>query len=301
MAVTAPEAQLAQLPAEDAGSSEIFSPRDDMAPIIAIGGLKSDITPWHVYSPLLAGGGDSPLATSERFKPILKGGLAGVDEMYKHLEEGLEEAYDQFGQPMVVAGQSLGGLFATKLGVNHPEKISAVVCLAGVQAGLRDWKPAARVLKRALGNPVTAEDLLEDSAHITEHKEQVASEWSPGTTLHLVSPTTDILVHTQQGLKLELPEGQEPEKRVVVPRIAVAPFVPRRMGEYGVRKALDIPDDAELIQNFWWHADHFNIATIPAVISYIRGVRREAVGYAAAAEPEPLTQPTMLKPAVAAA
>jgi len=238
-----------------------------MAPIIAIGGLKSDITPWVVYSPMLSGDTVSPMTARERFKPILKGGMASIDEMYKHMEEGFEEAHDELGEPIVVASQSLGGFFATKLAVEHPEKIAAVVCLAGVQAGLPRWKPAARILKQALGNPETAKDLLEDSAHIAEHKEKVANEWSPNTALHLISPTTDMLVPIQQGLKLELPPGQEPEKRVVVPR-----FVPDAVS----RRVLGIPDDAELIQNSLWVADHFNIAWTPAVISYIRKVRREA-------------------------
>jgi hypothetical protein len=157
----------------------------------------------------------------------------------------------------------------TKAGVEHPEWISDVVALAGTQAGIKGEKPAAKFLRHMVGNPANAADLQEDSKLMMEHKERIASDWSPNTSLHLISPTSDILIPIQQGLKLVLPKGQKPEKRVVVPR-----FVPDSWSRRGLR----IPADAELIQNAWLPADHFNIAMIPAVISYVRNVRREAAG-----------------------
>ncbi len=270
MAVQAPELE-AQLPADAAGSPEIFTPANDMAPIITVGGLKSDITPWRVYSPILASSDASPAA--ERFLPVLQGGLASFEDMNKHLEEGIQAAYEQARQRLVVACHSLSGLLVTEAAVDHPEWISDVICMAGLQAGMRGEKAAAKLLKHVLGNPVTAANLQEDSDLMTEHKEKVASEWSPDTSLHIVAPTTDILIPPQQGLSLELPPGQKPEKRMVVPRL---------MFESVSRRVFGVPDDTEVLKSIFGPADHFNIALTPAVISYIRGVRREAAGAAEA-------------------
>jgi hypothetical protein len=265
MAVNAPELE-AQLPADAAG---LLDGSEEMAPIIMVGGVKSDITPPLLYAPLLAGRDQAGLSTRERFFPLLKGGLASFEDMYKYLEEGVEEVYEQEGERLVVASQSLGGLFSTELGVRRPDMVEAVICLAGAQAGVKGEKPAAKVLRYSLGNPGTAVNLQEDSELMIEHTERIASEWSPDLPVHLVSSTTDILIPIQQGLKLKLPDGQESEKRVVVPR-----FMP----ESWARRVFSIPVEAELIKNFFGMADHFNIALTPAVISYIRGVRREAAG-----------------------
>ena len=265
MAVHAPELE-AQLSADAAGILEVA---EEMAPIVMVGGVKSDITPALLYAPLLAGRDQAGLSIEERFFPLYKGGLASFEDTYRYLEEGVEEVYEQEGQRVVVASQSLGGVFSTELGARRPDMTEAVICLAGAQAGVEGEKLAAKVLRYSLGNPVTAANLQVGSGFMTEHTERVASEWSPDVPVHLVSSTMDILIPIQQGLKLKLPEGQQPEKRVVVPR-----FMP----ESWARRAFGVPDEAELIKNFFGIADHFNIALTPAVISYIRGVRQEAIG-----------------------
>lgn len=297
MAVKPPDLQ--QVPfADDAGPPEVFATEAGMAPVIAIGGLLSDRTPWRVYSGVLAGGHrpESETSASERFLAILEGGLASFEDMYKQIEEDVQAAYERAGEPLVVVGQSLGGFFGTEMGVDHPEWIDEVVCLAGGQAGIKGEKPAAKLLKHFVGNPATAADLQEDSALMTEHREKIASEWSEDTGLHAVSPTFDVLIAIQQGLKLKLPDGQRVEKRVVVPRLPL-------VRDSWMRRAIGVPDDAELIKSIFGPVDHFNIALIPAVISYIREVRRQTAENASQSAgskivPSPLEQSQSLALAV---
>lgn len=294
MAAQLPELQQVP-PAEDAGPPEVFDSEPGMAPVIAIGGLLSDRTPWRVYSAVLAG--DRPegeTSASKRFLALLEGGLASYDDMYKQIDEDVQAAYERAGERLVVVCQSLGGYFGTELGADHPEMIAEVICLAGAQAGVDGEKPAARLLKHVVGNPATAADLQEDSALMTEHIEKIASEWSEDTGLHMVSPTFDILIAIQQGLKLKLPPGQTPEKRVVVPRLPIP--------DAWMRRAVGVPDDAELIKSLFGPVDHFNIALVPAVISYVREVRRAAAGHALElAEASPVSTLESLQPLAAAA
>lgn len=259
----------------------LTQPESNMAALVGVGGLLSVKTQWAYYAPML-GGSASPLSAKERFLPIPDKGLSPFDEMYGQLEEQLAKTYERLEERVVLFGHSLGGLMVTELALDNPDKISSVICLAGAQDGIKKLTPTGKILKRFLGNPEHSADLFHDSDMMTEHRERIATEWPSHISLHLISPTYDDLIPAPQGLGLELPEGQQPQRRIIVPRL---PGV-----EFGIRaRTKDVP-------NVRWlrpilPAGHVDIAICPPVIAYTRKVRRAAV--------ESLETATVLQPAAA--
>lgn len=253
----------------------------DMAPVVVIGPLLGTERLLPAYKPLLAGASELP--ADERFFPVPERGLGRHESMYGRLESQIAATYERVGRPIVVAGHSLGALMATKFGVNNPEMVADVICLAGAQEGIKRETPASFALARLLGSPPGRRLLQHDSDHMMEHKEKVARDWAPEVGLHLISPTVDDLLVLPQGLGLELPAGQKPERRVV--------------GWPGMTWLLrlipDMPKDTKVLRSLIF-ADHYNIPLNPAVIGYTRAVRRAAALGVQAAEidlPEPSFQP----------
>lgn len=239
-----------------------------MAPVLGIGGLLSVKTQWHYYRPLLSDP-NSPLGPKERFLPIPDRGLSSFPEMYGQLEEDFVATQEKLEEKVVLVGHSLGGLMAIKLGLEHPDKTASVVSLAGIQEGIRSLTPTGKLLKWMLKNPPEAENLHPDSDLMQEHKKKIAAEWSPDTSLHLRSPTFDHLIPLPQGLCLELPDGQQPSRKVVGPP---------GMG-FLLRRISDMPRDVDILPSL--PTGHEDMAISLAVIRETRRIRRdEAEGQA---------------------
>lgn len=240
-------------------------PSKNMAPMIGVGGLLSVKTQWHYYSALLGGSSDTQLNAKDRFLPIPDKGLSNFPEMYGQLEEQLVETHQRLEERTVMFGHSLGALMATMLAIEHPDKVSGVICLAGVQDGVTTETWAGTILRLGLRNPPGAEDLKAESDFMQSHKKNMATRWSPNTSLHLISPTYDQLIPSPQGLGVILPSGQSPEKRYVVPS-GLPKFIAQRL--------LRMPASAEPLRGI--SVEHVTIALSPSVIRYSREVRRAA-------------------------
>jgi hypothetical protein len=261
-----------------------FSGGAEMAPVIAIGGLLTIKRHLPLYRPLLSGQTASELPASERFFPIPDRGLGHHEEMFDQLASQVIGAYERLEEPPVLVGHSLGGLMATKFGLEHPDKVSAVVCLAGVQEGIKHETPSSFLLNRFLGSPPGRQLIQHDSDHMTAHKQKIAEDWSADVPLHLISPTFDDLLLLPQGLGLELPEGQEPQRRVVgLPGTGfLLRFIP------GMPKNTQILSSPAL-------ASHVDIPANIGVIRYTRAIRRAVASNVEplilSSEPVPLFQP----------
>ncbi len=59
-------------------------------------------------------------------------------ETVEHLEKRLERIHQRHQQPVVVIGQSLGGVYARELAARHPERIERVITLGSPIRGARD-------------------------------------------------------------------------------------------------------------------------------------------------------------------
>lgn len=239
-----------------------------MAPVIAIGGLLVVKRFLPAYKPLLSG--SSELPASERFFAIPDKGLGPHDSMYDRLESQIADACEKLERPVVLVGHSLGGLMATKFGVRQPEMVSDVVCLAGAQEGIRQDTPNSWALARLLGKPPGRKLLQHDSPHMTEHKETIATRWSPDVGLHLIGSPVDDLLLPPQGLGLELPEGQTPERRIV--------GLPGTTWLLG--RVVDLPEGTKTLRSGPLFVDHYSVPFNPSVIQYTQSVRKAAVAQA---------------------
>lgn len=237
-----------------------------MAPVVGIGGLLSVKTQWFYYTPLLASPG-SALSAKERFLPIPDRGLSPFDEMYGQLKEQLHTLHERLEERVVLFGHSLGALMAIRLGLENPDMVSDVECLAGIQDGVDEFTFSGKALKKLLGSPDHAENLLRGSDFMTEHRREIATEWPAQVPLHLISPTHDVLIPAPQGLEVELPAKQQPNRLIVVPRVPGL--------HSGIRKKTEhLPNVKELRPLL--PAEHVDLPICPAVILHTRQIRRAA-------------------------
>ena len=255
-----------------------------MAPVVVIGGLMVLKRHLPLYRPLLSGKTNSELSASDRFFPVPDKGLGDHEEMFEELSSQLINASERLEEPPVVVGHSLGGLMATKFAVEHPDKVSAVVCLAGLQEGIKHETPSSFGLNLLLGRPPGRQLIQHDSDHMTAHKQKIANDWSADVPLHLVASPIDDLLLFPQGLGLELPEGQEPERRVVgLPGSGfLLRFVP------GMPKNTQILGSPVI-------ANHYDIPANISVNRYTRAVRRAVAANVALDQepPVPLFRPRL--------
>ena len=208
-----------------------------------------------------------------------------MPEMYGELEEQFTAVHERIEKPVMVIGHSLGARMATQLALDHPEKISGVACLAGVQDGIEKFSFTGKILKQLLGNPDHAQNLLKDSDMMREHRARIASEWASHILLQLISPTYDDLIPAPQGLELELPDGQQPERKIVVPHLPL---------HFGIREKTAHLENVQELRSIL-PAGHIDIAICPPVIGATRQARRAIVSGA------PETPTRELAPMLAAA
>lgn len=243
-----------------------------MAPVIVIGPLFGTRHLLPVYRPLLSGDSEPP--AGERFFPVPDMGLGHHQSMYDRLESQVLKLYEKLQKRLVGVGHSLGGLMLTKLAANNPEIFSDAICLAGAQEGIEHDTPGSLALARVLGQPPGRKLLQHDSPHMTQHREAIATRWSSDVGLHLIGSPVDDLLLPPQGLGLELPEGQMPERRIVGP-----PGTAWLLG-----RITDLPEGTKTLRSGPFLIDHYSIPLNPSVIQYTQSVRKAAVAQAEIAE-----------------
>lgn len=264
-----------------------------MAPALAIGGVLTAKKHWPLYAPVLKDPG-CELGIRERFSHIPDGGKGTIEEIYGQLEEELIVGYERLGARVALVGHSLGGLVATMLALEHPDKIASVIAVAGAQEGIKRETPSSKALRILLRGAAGQEDIKHDSEFMTKHKAQVAADWSPDTSLHLVGTVFDDLLLAPQGLGLELPAGQQAEKRIITGPLPGAGRL--------IRLIPGMPEEVQVLKSRR-PVGHIDAIMSGAVVDYARQARRDAAG----AEPIDLTPvnsapaPTARVPAVAVA
>lgn len=237
-----------------------------MSHAVGVGGLGSFKNQWPGYKHLM-GGSESPLHVSKHFLAIPDHGLSPVEEMYGELEENFLEVHDHLESKVTLFGHSLGGFMVTRLGIDHPDKISNVVAVAGVQEGVKSITPSGQILKFLLNNPPGEEHIMHESDFIQSHLQRVKTEWDPDVNLHLISPTYDTLIPAPQGLGLEVPDGQSIEKHMIAPNFPGL----RRM----LRHRYRLPEDVGFLDNPW-AVGHVDIAFSLGLFNYMKQIRRDS-------------------------
>lgn len=235
----------------------------EMSPVIVFGGMLTIKQLLPFYDKILHSGPDAELPNKERFFPIPKGHIAEPSEMYKRFEERFIGAQEKIGRPVTVAGHSLGGLMATMVGVEHPDKVDDVVCIAGAQIGVRQESPTTKLLRHWVNRPEEARHIRHDSDFMQEHHHNISTRWSPDVRLHLISPTVDDLIPDQRGLKVELPEGQTADRLIAAPPILGVMRL--------LRAASRLPEDTRLLPSR--PTGHVDIAIAGAMVNYAKSVR----------------------------
>jgi len=232
----------------------------DMAPALAIGGVMTVKQLLFMYEPLL---GQHPIPARDRFFPIPRHLVKNREALESKLETDIEQACDKLDERAVLIGHSLGGHVAVRFGLEHPDKVAAVVSLAGAQMGVKQETPSIRGLTRILGSPQGRIDMQHDSTYMTEHLDRVASEWSPEVDLHLIAATIDDMFPGGHSLGVQLPEGQEVHRRVV--GWPGSTFMNRLLFS-------GMPAGTKAIHSIL-PTSHYDIPRNPSVINYVRGVR----------------------------
>lgn len=245
------------------------TPETKIAPIVAIGGLLTVKRLSFWYSPLLKDD-TTDLPPSKRFVAPPDRGIGEPEEILKRTTEIIERVHDRLDRRrMFIAGHSLGGWIATDLAIERPDLVAGVASLGGAHYGYDRETLATLALRHGLGNPKEAEHLRHDSPFIQEHQEKMASEWPLGVPLHLIASPSDVLIVPPHGLDVTLPDGQHPDKRLVVP--------PIRAAEWAIRRSFGISDDVKSIRT-WYPTEHLNLPRVPAIIRHVNDSRLALAG-----------------------
>ncbi|HVW23382.1 MAG TPA: alpha/beta hydrolase [Candidatus Saccharimonadales bacterium] len=235
-----------------------------LAPVVAVGGVLTIKQVLGLYAPILGESTDT-LPASDRFLPIPRQNLGEPDDMLDIYEEKLVNIYEKLGGPMVVVGHSLGGLVAEMAGLRHPDKVAAVVMLAGAQEGIARHTPSSYALVRALNRPETRH-INRRSDFMQGHRENVSKLWSPAVGHYAISPMVDDLILPPQGLRAKLPEGQTAHRYVAAPDSRAARFL--------LRMVPGMPSDVEILPSR--PTTHYDLPLAPAVVKHVTEIRRVA-------------------------
>lgn len=255
------------------------APSADSAPLVAIGGLLTIKRLSGFYAPLLRTDTSTDLPPKERFIAPPNKGIGEPTEIQKRFTEDLENMFERVGRRRIfLAGHSLGGLLGTVAAVERPDLVAGVASIAGAHSGYKRETPGTVALRSALGNPAEARHLKHDSSFMIEHHERMAEEWPEDVPLHIISTPADVLVVPPQGFDVQLPNGRQPEKRLVV-----SPAMDK-----AYRLILGIKDDVESLHT-WRLAEHVGLPRIPVAIQYVDLSRRNIHLYGNQQQPEPDT------------
>jgi pimeloyl-ACP methyl ester carboxylesterase len=243
----------------------------ELAPMVAIGGLLTikQVDWW--YSKLLSQDTSSKVPAKERFIAPPYRGIAHPDKIRAKLTDHLERLQERLdGKRMYIVGHSLGGLLATETALERPDLVAGVSSLGGAHAGIRRHTIASRALQYGLGNPKEAQLLKHDSGFMQEHMARMATEWPKDTPLHIASTALDVIIPPPQGFDVQLPDGQEPSKSLIMPD---DPFTAHLL-----RLMMRVPDDVQTIESSYL-TEHVNLPRSPVVIADVEAHRRAASGY----------------------
>jgi len=185
--------------------------------------------------------------------------------MMETYEEKIVRLYERLGERMVIVGHSLGALVAEMAGLRHPDKVAAVIMIAGAHEGISINTPSSLALIRLLNRP-ESRHIDSRSDFMQEHRENVANLWSPDVQHTSISPLLDDLILLPQGLRAELPEGQTARKLIAAPDRAPVRFV--------LRMIPGMPNSVELLPSR--PTTHYDIPVAPAVVSEVEETRRVA-------------------------
>jgi pimeloyl-ACP methyl ester carboxylesterase len=183
--------------------------------------------------------------------------------MLKVVEDQVLTASQKLGRKAVAVGHSLGAIPATEIAMDHPEVFSDVVAAAGVHNGKRWATPSTFIVKHIFGNPPHAKLLNHNSGHTNDRRARIATEWSEEVGLHLVITPFDDLLPGTHGLRVDLPEGQEAERKVMALPLPGTNFMLRLLTGHNNTEALES----------WRLASHYDIVRHPAFINYVRGLQ----------------------------
>jgi len=194
----------------------LIPPEAERAEVVVLGGSGTTEAFRWLYDPIL--GDDSSLSPSERFIPNPSEEIGDIQEMRKRREGAVENIVSRLGQRVVVFGHSIGGLQGTDLGRRRPDIVAAVANAGGLQDGMEKETLSTWLTKMAVGNPPDAVHMRHDSPFMKEHRERIATEWSPDVLLASMAATIDTFFPRLRGLGLELPDGQEHQRLIVAPK-----------------------------------------------------------------------------------
>ena len=80
--------------------------------------------------------------------------LGATPELFEKLADRIAAVEDRYGQPMVLVGWSLGGLFARELAKRHPGSISKVITMGSPFSGSPYDNNVWRIYHLVAGHPV---------------------------------------------------------------------------------------------------------------------------------------------------
>jgi pimeloyl-ACP methyl ester carboxylesterase len=241
--------------------------REEAPMIVAVGGVLTFPTLMPYYRWLLGKDRLSGTPASRRFVAPHGFGIGTVEDTRKKTGEAILRVHDDGKErKMLLVGHSLGALIATDFACEYPETVAGVICLAGVQEGVKHQTLAMKKLVQFINNPAATDMVKHDSTFIQEHRERVENEWPESVPLHVVAPAIDVLLPPPHGFRLR-PNGLPTTNRLVVPTFAADWNQVRR------RQARS-PINTETIETPFL-AGHVNFPNIPEVIKYVRGVQAE--------------------------
>jgi len=167
--------------------------------------------------------GDASLAVlrgwlRRRGHPVaMSGMLANVDcaeRILVRLERQLGELAEESGRPVVLIGQSRGGVLARALAVRQPERVSGLVMLGSpVRDGLAVSEPVLRTVRwmAMLGDlrfPGVFSTTCRDGACCAEFRDDLLASLPPGTRTVAIHSRSDAIVDWRACLD---PDGEQVE------------------------------------------------------------------------------------------
>ncbi len=255
-----------------------------MAPVVVLPGVLAGPESKPLYAGILDEQRSIDPPDTTRFHPIPERGLGDKDDMYSQVEEDLLKTYDHLEQPYVLVGHSLGGYFAVKFAMQHPEVVASTICLAGAQEGIQKETLAVKALKSFIENVIGAnsdyEHLLHDSETMVNFREMLKKSWPEHNSLELISSDRDPLFPLPYGLGVKLPKGQKPKTYILgkttaqarqienVPRHTIGFPSPRLVRSSGIVNPNGVI--SRLINN------HISIPAHKSVIDHTKKVRAAA-------------------------
>lgn len=145
--------------------------------------------------------------------PLPEKGLPNIDKTYPKLRDTVLRRFENVDGPIDIAGHSQGGVHALMLSLDDElrERVANTLLIASPTRGFeRESAPAAaKLLKKLLGNPDAADDLMDDSDFMLSLLEAVKNNWSENTKVTAMVPAGDLFVPPAIQFGLELPYGQE--------------------------------------------------------------------------------------------